>query len=78
VREESDDDDDDSFGLWMMTPGYCMYVYYYRTYEKAVSGGEEGEKGGHVLRDPQPIKTMMMMSRGLYRRSSLAPDDTST
>ena len=28
-----------------------MYVYYYRTYEKAVSGGGEGEKGGHVLRD---------------------------
>jgi len=37
-----------------------MYVYYYRTYEKAVSGGEEGEKGGHVLRDPT--------SRGLYAR----------
>ena len=28
-----------------------MYVYYYRTYEKAVSGGGEREKGGHVLRD---------------------------
>ena len=30
-----------------------MYVYYCRTYEKAVSGGGEGlrEKGGHVLRD---------------------------
>jgi hypothetical protein len=28
-----------------------MYVYYCRTYEKAVSGGEEREKGGHVLRD---------------------------
>ena len=26
-----------------------MYVYYYRTYEKAVSGG--GGKGVHVLRD---------------------------
>ena len=24
-----------------------MYVYYYRTYEKAVSGGGEREKGGH-------------------------------
>ena len=30
-----------------------MYVYYCRTYEKAVSGGGESlrEKGGHVLRD---------------------------
>ena len=28
-----------------------MYVYYYRTYKKAVSGGGEREKGGHVLRD---------------------------
>ena len=28
-----------------------MYVYYCRTYEKAVSGGGEREKGGHVLRD---------------------------
>jgi hypothetical protein len=28
-----------------------MYVYYCRTYEKAVSGGTEREKGGHVLRD---------------------------
>ena len=29
-----------------------MYVYYCRTYEKAVSGGGESlrEKGGHVLR----------------------------
>ena len=29
-----------------------MYVYYCRTYEKAVSGGgdSEREKGGHVLR----------------------------
>ena len=36
-----------------------MYVYYCRTYEKAVSGGGEG-KGGHVLRDPT--------SRGLYVR----------
>ena len=35
-----------------------MYVYYYRTYEKAVSGGGEREKGGHVLRDTT--------SRGLY------------
>ena len=35
-----------------------MYVYYYWTYEKAVSGGGEREKGGHVLRDPT--------SRGLY------------
>ena len=31
------------------TLGPCMYVYYCRTYEKAVSGGEEREKGGHVL-----------------------------
>ena len=29
--------------------GLGMYVYYYRTYEKAVSGG--GGKGVHVLRD---------------------------
>ena len=28
-----------------------MYVYYCRTYEKAVSGEGEREKGGHVLRD---------------------------
>ena len=28
-----------------------IYVYYCRTYEKAVSGGGEREKGGHVLRD---------------------------
>ena len=28
-----------------------MYVYYCRTYEKAVSGGGERGKGGHVLRD---------------------------
>ena len=35
-------------------------VYYYRTYEKAVSGGGEREKGGHVLRDTT--------SRGLYVR----------
>ena len=41
----------------------CMYVYYYRTYEKAVSGGGEREKGGHVLRDPT--------SRGLYVISPL-------
>ena len=40
-----------------------MYVYYYRTYEKAVSGGGEREKGGHVLRDPT--------SRGLYVISPL-------
>ena len=35
-------------------------VYYYRTYKKAVSGGGEREKGGHVLRDTT--------SRGLYVR----------
>ena len=28
-----------------------MYVYYCRTYEKAVNGGGERQKGGHVLRD---------------------------
>ena len=28
-----------------------MYVYYCRTYEKAVSGGGEREKGGHLLRE---------------------------
>jgi len=27
-----------------------MYVYYYRTYEKAVSGGGEREKGGRGAR----------------------------
>ena len=37
-----------------------MYVYYCRTYEKAVVGGGEREKGGHVLRDTT--------SRGLYVR----------
>ena len=37
-----------------------VVVYYYRTYEKAVSGGGEREKGGHVLRDTT--------SRGLYVR----------
>ena len=37
-----------------------LYVYYYRTYEKAVSGGVEREKGGHVLRDTT--------SRGLFVR----------
>ena len=29
----------------------AVVVYYCRTYEKAVSGGGEREKGGHVLRD---------------------------
>jgi len=29
----------------------CMYVYFCRTYERAVSGKGEREKGGHVLRD---------------------------
>ena len=28
-----------------------VVVYYCRTYEKAVSGGRERQKGGHVLRD---------------------------
>ena len=32
-------------------PWTYIYVYYCRTYEKAVSGGGEREKGGHVLRD---------------------------
>ena len=40
---------------------FCsVVVYYCRTYEKAVSGGGEREKGGHVLRDTT--------SRGLYVR----------
>jgi len=39
------------FGVFITGPGTGMYVYYYRTYEKAVSGGGEREKGGHVLRD---------------------------
>ena len=30
---------------------HFVVVYYCRTYEKAVSGGGEREKGGHVLRD---------------------------
>jgi len=30
---------------------YCMYVYYWRTYKKAMSERGEGEKGGHVLKD---------------------------
>ena len=46
-------------GMWTSTL-FSMYVYYYRTYEKAVSGGGEREKGGHVLRDTT--------SRGLYVR----------
>ena len=37
-------------------PGHGMYVYYCRTYEKAVSGGGGGggggEEGEHVLKDP--------------------------
>ena len=41
-------------GAWLVV------VYYCRTYEKAVSGGGEREKGGHVLRDTT--------SRGLYVR----------
>ena len=51
----------------MKSAEYCMSpsptvvcVYYCRTYEKAVSGGGEREKGGHVLRDTT--------SRGLYVR----------
>jgi hypothetical protein len=39
---------------------HTVVVYYCRTYEKAVSGGGEREKGGHVLRDTT--------SRGLYVR----------
>ena len=31
--------------------GVTMYVYYCRTYEKAVSWGRQREIGGHVLRD---------------------------
>ena len=38
-----------------VTPNVC-----FRTYEKAVSGGGEREKGGHVLRDTT--------NRGLYVR----------
>ena len=34
-----------------MNVSYFVVVYYCRTYEKAVSGGGEREKGGHVLRD---------------------------
>ena len=33
--------------VWLVV----VVVYYCRTYEKAVSGGGEREKGGHVLRD---------------------------
>ena len=39
---------------------YIQYIHYCRTYEKAVGGGGEREKGGHVLRDTT--------SRGLYVR----------
>ena len=46
-----------------------MYVYYYRTYEKAVSGGGEREEGGHVLRDTT--------SRGLFVRVTVRPPHTS-
>ena len=50
-------------GVWGKPPaagGKSRRVYYYRTYEKAVSGGGEREKGGHVLMDTA--------SRGLYVR----------
>ena len=33
-----------------------VIVYYYRTYEKAVSGGEEREKGGHVLAPKNQVR----------------------
>ena len=45
-----------------------IYVYYCRTYEKAVSGGgaREREKGGHVLRDtttePRPVRSSLATS----------------
>ena len=42
-----------------------MYVYYCRTYEKAVSGGGEREKGGLVLRD-----TTVTWLSDLFRRDS--------
>jgi len=40
--------------------GVPLIVYYYKIYEKAVSGGGEREKGGPVLRDTT--------SRGLFVR----------
>ena len=47
-----------------------MYVYYYRTYEKAVSGGGERGKGGHVLRDT----TFLLVFGGFaFLPSSLGP-----
>ena len=38
---------------WLVTDMAAggIYVYYCRTFEKAVSEGGEREKGGHVLRD---------------------------
>ena len=46
-----------------------MYVYYYRTYEKAVSGGGEREKGGHVLRDKEEYEdTTGMAQRSMRTR----------
>ena len=47
-------------GIWNLVRVPIVVVYYCRTYEKAVSGGGEREKGGHVLRDTT--------SRGLYVR----------
>ena len=38
-------------GVVTRPPDNLVVVYYCRTYEKAVSGGGEREKGGHVLRD---------------------------
>ena len=53
-------------GLEHMRAHRAWYVYYCRTYEKAVSGGGEREKGGHVLRDTT--------SRGLWTlESALSP-----
>jgi len=38
-------------GRGIKYPPVGIYVYYCRTYEKAVNGWEGGTKGGHVLRD---------------------------
>ena len=40
-----------AFPLLYNVMRHFVVVYYCRTYEKAVSGGRERQKGGHVLRD---------------------------
>ena len=49
-----------------------MYVYYCRTYEKAVSGGGEREKGGHVLKDTTTVGNREM-GTGISEASKRVP-----